>query len=347
MKLIHVKTSRPYDVVIGSGLLCDAGTYIGEVSKANRILLISDDNVYPIYGDEVKRTITEAGFSVTEYVIPHGEEHKNWMTLGKILEKAAECGLTREDLVVTLGGGVIGDIGGFAAAVYMRGIDFIQIPTTLLSAVDASVGGKTAIDLEHGKNLAGAFWQPALVLCDCDTLRTLPKEQFENGMAEVIKYGFISDESILETVEQDLNETDLSELVYKCLVIKRDMVEADERESGVRKLLNFGHTVGHAVEKQSGYSLGHGCCVSIGMVYETAMAERLGICDVGLSDRLATCLGKYNLPTSTEFDFATLVELMKMDKKNRGSKISVVLPIDYGKCRIEAFEPEEILTLLR
>ena len=339
---VTVRTSTAYDVVIGAGLLGQAGAYLRSCTAAQRVLLVSDRNVYRRYGAAVTQAM--AGFSVSPFVIEPGEGAKSMETLAKLLNAAAGHGLRRQDGIVALGGGVVGDLAGLAAALYMRGIPYVQMPTTLLSAVDASVGGKTAVDLPGGKNLAGAFWQPACVLCDCTALDTLPPGEFANGMAEVIKYGVIRDPEILSAAER--GATGLPRLIARCVAIKRDLVEADERDVGVRRLLNFGHTIGHALEKASGYTLGHGAAVAVGMVYATKLAEQAGLC-AGMSPRLSRCLEKYGLPVSPAYPWQTLVPLMELDKKNAGSRaVTMVLPLTWGQCQLVAFPPEELLARL-
>lgn len=292
-------------------------------------MLITDDTVEALYGESVKESLSNAGFIVGVHAFKHGEGSKNITTLAEILEDAAEHKLTRKDVFVALGGGVVGDITGFAASVYMRGVDFIQIPTTLLAAVDASVGGKTAVDLEHGKNLAGTFWQPRMVICDCEVMRRLPVELFHNGMAEVIKHGIIGDEVILSCIEQDETMDRLAWLIRRNVEIKGDIVELDEFESGKRKILNFGHTVAHAIEKTSHYRISHGIAVGTGMVYEARMAERLGICEGGVADRIERICRRYALFVAQEIS-ADFIDAMKLDKKNDGDQIVFALPERIG-----------------
>lgn len=340
-RIVRINASKSYDVIIGEALIENVGAHIRRITGAKRVLLVSDDIVYPLYGELVEKSLLCEGFQINSHIIPNGEASKNMNMLSELLETAAECNLTRQDIMIALGGGVIGDITGFAAAIYMRGIDFVQIPTTLLSAVDASVGGKTAVNLAHGKNLVGAFWQPILVLCDCSTFDSLPGEQFANGMAETIKYGIIRDESILVKAEKGIGVHDLPEIIEKCIEIKRDIVEADEREGSVRMLLNFGHTVGHAVEKMCNFEINHGYAVAIGMVYEAMLAERLGMC-FSLANRLENCLKKYDLPTSIDVSMEELIEFMKHDKKNRGDDIAFVLPRKCGNCEVRWLNSDEL-----
>lgn len=333
MSAVRVNASIAYDVCIGESLTDQVGILVASVKPTCKVLLVTDDRVDERYGSAVEERLQVAGFVVSKQVIPQGEQCKNLTTLELILEYAAEQQLTRNDLFVALGGGVIGDVTGFAASVYMRGIDFIQLPTTLLAAVDASVGGKTAVDLVHGKNLAGTFWQPRMVICDLDILRTLPTGIFHDGMAEVIKHGVIGDEAILTCIEQNKTLDQLNWLVQRNVEIKRDIVEKDERELGVRKILNFGHTVAHAIEKTSRYRVPHGIAVGTGMVYETRMAERLGICADGLAARIERICRRFDLFVEQRLD-AHMIHTMMLDKKNVGEQIVFALPVCIGSFKI-------------
>lgn len=333
MKTVKVKTSTEYDVLIGKKLLARAGELVSKVKKPCKAAIISDDKVFPLYGDTVKSSLEQNGYSVCSYVFENGEKSKNLETYGNILEFLAENKITRTDLIVALGGGVVGDIAGFCAATYLRGIDFVQIPTTLLAAVDSSVGGKTAIDLEQGKNLAGAFHQPILVICDTKTFDTLDKRQISCGYAEVIKYGMICDKELFSMLEK--SSPDYTTLAERCISIKRDIVENDEFDRGERKLLNFGHTLGHAVEKHSDFALTHGEAVAVGMMMISRIAENAGFAEENISARLNNVLLKYGLPTSYDIDADTLFDIVTGDKKVEGSTITPVIPQKTGKCVLE------------
>ena len=269
MKKISVKTSRSYEVLIERGSLAKSGEYIAQVTGSRKAAVITDDNVEKYHLPTVLDSMKKAGFECTVYAFPHGEQSKCLENLGNIFDFLCDSGITRSDIVVALGGGVVGDITGFAAASYLRGVDFVQIPTTLLAQVDSSVGGKTAIDIKGGKNLVGAFKQPALVICDSDTLKTLPEEVLSEGMGECIKYGMIRDEKLFELMEShDIATVDdiMDEMVYKCVDIKRQVVESDEFDRGERMILNFGHTLGHALEGWHKYTgISHGAGVAAGM----------------------------------------------------------------------------------
>ena len=273
LQSIPVRTAPPYKVLIGSGLLGRCGSLLRPVLPACRMAVISDSIVAPLYLNTVTDSLQTAGYGVCSYVFPAGEANKNFETLSGILEFLAEERLTRTDCIVALGGGVTGDMAGFAAGIYLRGIRCVQMPTTLLSAVDSSVGGKTAIDLRAGKNLAGVFLQPAAVLCDTDCLTSLPSEVFADGAAEAIKTGVLCDEDLFALFEQNTLTAASAEVIARCVAYKAGVVERDEKEQNERRLLNLGHTVGHAVEKCSGYSIAHGHAVAIGLAIIARAAE--------------------------------------------------------------------------
>lgn len=288
------------------------------------------------------KSLSDAGFETFKFVFPHGEKSKNISTFSSILEFLAESGLTRTDALVALGGGVVGDVAGFAAASYLRGIDFIQIPTTLLACVDSSVGGKTAIDLKAGKNLAGAFYQPKLVIADFETLSTLTDGIFADGMAEVIKYGVVFDKAFFEFLRDNEAKDNLEYVITRCVELKRDIVNADEKEKGVRALLNFGHTVGHAIEKCSGYKIPHGSAVAVGMVIISRAAYKCSFCDENYTDIIASLNKKYSLPVSTDFSASELSSAAMADKKRSGDKIKLIIPESLGNCVIKSVPTSEL-----
>ncbi|MBR3751586.1 MAG: 3-dehydroquinate synthase [Ruminiclostridium sp.] len=331
MTTVQVKASRAYEVKIGRGLLETLGHEAAGLVKGRSAAIVSDSNVAPLYLDRVKTSLEKAGFRTCAFVFPAGESSKNGETYLNLLEFLAENQITRSDTLVALGGGVVGDLTGFAAATFLRGVDFIQLPTTLLAAVDASVGGKTAIDLKNGKNLAGAFYQPRLVLCDLDTLDTLPDDIFADGCAEVIKYGMIGDESLLDLLGQKHFRDDPEEVVARCIASKRDLVEADEFDTGARQLLNLGHTIGHGIEACSGYGIPHGKAVAMGMTIITRAAIAQGMCPADSLGKLQKLLKQYGLPDATEYSAADLYEKTLSDKKRTGGTISLVVPIAWGK----------------
>ena len=316
-----------------------AGAEMKKLGLDGKALIISDNNVAPLYADTVRQSLAEGGFEVFEYTIPHGEESKNAESLIKILNFAAENKFIRSDSFVALGGGVVGDLCGFAAAVYMRGIHFVQLPTSLLAAVDSSVGGKTAIDLDSGKNLAGAFYQPEAVICDKDCFNTLPEEEFNNGMAEVIKYGMFCDAELLDKLSE---ENDIEQIVARCVEIKARVVSADEFEKGERAFLNFGHTVAHAVEVLSGYKTPHGSAVAIGMAVITKACIEKGICENQAYDKLIPLLEKYNLPYICPYVVDDIYAAALRDKKNANGKITLVLPTAKGESTLKKCSHEEL-----
>ncbi len=326
-------TSRTYDIQIGGGLSRCVGELCASVVTPCRALLLSDDTVSALYGDRVETSLSNAGFSVVRHIIPHGEPSKSAASLITLLEHMASEHLTRTDCLVALGGGVVGDLGGLAAALYLRGIRFVQIPTTLLAMVDASVGGKTAIDLAAGKNLAGAFHQPSLVICDPDLLSTLSPNIFADGMAEVIKYAFISDRALYNLLAND-KTADLSEMIRLCINDKRALVEADEHDHGARQLLNLGHTVGHAIETCSKFTVSHGRAVAAGMAIMARAAERLGVAVDGTAEALCALLRKYDLPTTCPFTVEELFAAAASDKKRTGGTITVVVPYGIADARL-------------
>ena len=321
-----------YDILIQAGLHTCVGERISRLHKPCRVLLLTDDVVEALYADTVTASLTSAGFSVVRHVIPHGEASKSGENLLSLLEKMATEQLTRSDLLVSLGGGVVGDLGGFTAAVYQRGIPFVQIPTTLLAMVDASVGGKTAIDLKAGKNLCGAFHQPLLVVCDTNCLNTLSPEIFSDGMAEVIKYAMISDAVLFDLLKK--GDPDMENVIRLCVEDKRALVEADETDKGVRQLLNLGHTVGHAIEVCSDFSISHGSAVAMGMVIITRAAVKTGVCTEDTLTSLQALLRRYDLPTECPFTTEQLYAVAISDKKRAGGSITLAVPYGVADTRL-------------
>lgn len=334
MRKIHVNVSKPYDVLIGNGLINELPGLIFPVCTSNRVAIVTDDIVAGLYLEKVEEELKERGFETGSFIFQNGEQSKNIDTLSDILEFLAENHIRRNDTLIALGGGVPGDITGLAAAIYMRGISVIQVPTTLLAAVDSSVGGKTAIDLKNGKNLAGAFWQPSMVVCDVGIIERLPDDIFAEGMAEVIKCNVIKDLPIIEWIGDGTICTHLEDVIYECIALKRDVVEQDEYDvKGIRNILNVGHTVAHAVEKLSGYTVSHGHAVGTGLVVESEMASRLSLCDEATIQKLKTAVDAYNLPVATPWSAEVMVDAMKSDKKNRDAQIVFELPYRLGECK--------------
>ena len=327
MKTISVCTpTKTYNVHIGAGLLGRAGELSVAAGLSGSAAIVTDDNVDRLCADRLERSLKAAGFSTGKFVFPAGERSKNTSTLVKLLSRKISYALGH---VFALGGGVVGDLAGLAAALSCAASSW-QIPTTLLAAVDSSVGGKTAVDLDAGKNLAGAFYQPDLVICDTDTLSTLPKSEFSNGMAEVIKYAAIRDKSLYNALRPPISN--LGAVIARCVEIKRDIVSADERDKGERQLLNFGHTFAHAIEKCSGYKIVHGSAVAIGMAMMTRACRARNICGGDCLEVLLDALDAYGLPAETGYDEDALFSALLSDKKRNHDRITLVVPRGPGRC---------------
>ena len=330
MSILKVKTdSGEYEVLIRKGASSDIGKKLKQIARGNKTAIITDDVVMPLYSDSIIGELSGCGFETCVYVLPHGEASKNGREYLKILEFLAESGLDRRDTVVALGGGVVGDIAGFAAATYLRGIDCVQIPTTLLSMTDSSVGGKTAIDLKAGKNLAGAFKQPKFVAIDTDFLETLPEAEIKNGLGELIKYAVIDGGEILTMLEDGFGKN-VQKIVEAAVDIKRRVVEADEKESGLRRILNFGHTPAHAAEKLSGFTLPHGVAVAAGVNVMLRASVRKADCPARDAQRIEKLCVKYGLPVAFEYTAKRLAEASAGDKKTEGEFINLVLADKIG-----------------
>lgn len=340
---VDVSDKSLSEIYIENGLLSKVGELTKTVLKGKKIALISDTNVYPLYGENIKNQLKNEGYKVFTYIFKAGEASKNTRELIKIVEFMAENELTREDGAVALGGGVCGDMVGFAASVFLRGIKFVQIPTSLLAQVDSSVGGKTAVDLPQGKNLCGAFHQPSLVIIDPDVLKTLSHHFFSDGMGEVIKYGCIKSASLFEKLESGDVKDNLTEIITECVSIKRQVVENDEKEHGERALLNFGHTCGHAIEKLWNFeTVSHGEAVAIGMVMITRAGENLGITEKGTTDRLIKVLEKNDLKISDTHTDKEIISAMNGDKKRTGTGIKFVMINKIGSSFINPIKYEDI-----
>ncbi len=346
MKTIHVTASRSYDILIERGILARAGEEIRKVCGAGEALIVSEDSVWPLYGETVLSSMKNAGFDVTSFTFPHGEQSKNLSVYAEILNALAARHISRKGLVVALGGGVTGDMAGFAAATYLRGIRFVQIPTTLLSQVDSSVGGKTAVDLPAGKNLVGAFCQPSLVLCDPHVLSTLPDPVFYDGCAEVIKAAMLKSHAFFEDLDKTPPREQLEHILEFCIAMKRAVVEEDEFDTGARQMLNLGHTFGHAVEAASSFSISHGCAVAIGMVMMTRAAVKKGYCKEAVLEQLIALLHKYHLPTEVPYPASALLDLVKSDKKTMGSTVTLIVPEKIGHCALVPIPAADVLDWL-
>ena len=347
MNTVHVNASRSYDVLIGKGILDTLGSHATKISRANKVCIVSDSNVWPLYGSKSESRLNKSGLETVSFVFPAGEESKNSDTYLNLLNFLAENQITRSDLIVALGGGVVGDLAGFAAATYLRGIPFIQVPTTLLAAVDSSVGGKTAIDLPAGKNLAGAFCQPALVLCDTDCLNTLPEDIFRDGCAEVIKYGILYDPELFRYLSQTGPAFDREKVITRCVELKRDVVAEDEFDTGSRMKLNLGHTFGHGVEKLSSFTVSHGKAVAIGMAIAAKASAKKGICTVAVQKDIFDILETFGLPVSCAYTAKDIADAARSDKKRSADALSLILPHAIGACMIHPVPISEIENFIK
>ena len=346
MRSITVHTSPAYSVQIGAGLLRQCGGLLREALPGQKTAVVTDSTVAPLYLSAVRESLQSAGFTVCSHIFSAGETSKNFDTLSGILEFLADERLTRTDSVIALGGGVTGDMAGFAAATYLRGVRYAQLPTTLLAAVDSSVGGKTAIDLKAGKNLAGAFLQPSAVLCDTDCLQSLPADVFADGAAEAIKTGILSDESLFALFERDALNVSPEEIIARCIAYKAGVVERDEREQNERRLLNLGHTVGHAIERRSQYAIPHGHAVAAGIAIIARAAERLGWTDEPIAGRVTRCLTRHHLPVDSDFTASELADAASADKKRSGDTITLVIPRRIGHCELKTVPVAELRAVI-
>ena len=332
MTTIHVAASRDYDVLVQPGLLDDAGAQIAQVLGTGRTAaIVAGETVAGLYAARLAASLTRAGFRAVTFPYPGGEHCKTLATYAALL-----------DFLAALGGGVTGDLAGFAAATYQRGIPFVQVPTTLLAAVDSSVGGKTAVNLASGKNQVGCFYQPSLVLCDPDTLHTLPPEEYRNGCAEVIKYAVLRSEPFFSELRTAPVSAQVEHVIATCVGMKRDLVAADEFDRGSRQLLNLGHSFGHAVEKCSDYAVPHGCGVAIGMAIIARAAAKRGICTEDTCAQIIALLRQYGLPTETDFTCDALTDAARSDKKIADGKLHLIVPERIGHCRIETIPAADI-----
>lgn len=338
MKTVAVHTGRPYEIIIGDGVLQQAAQQIQKIAPKSRIAVVTDDKVDALHSEKLTQIFAEAAIPICKFVFPNGEGSKNHSTLIDIYNFLSQNDITRADLLIAFGGGVVGDLCGFAAATYQRGVRYVQIPTTFLAAVDSSVGGKTGCNTDYGKNLVGAFWQPSLVLCDYSLFSTLEPDTFADGVAETIKYGAIRDKALFELLETQPIGPHLEDIIARCVTIKRDIVESDERDTAQRQLLNFGHTLGHAIERYYHYTITHGHAISIGMAWITLAAERAGLCLPGTRERLCALLQKYGLPTECDAHLDILCQIAAGDKKRSGSQITLALVQEIGQSRLHTIE---------
>ena len=341
MITIQVNASKTYDVHIGNGLLDQTGKYARETMGGEKVVIVTDDIVDGLYFSQVEDSMKQYGYQVLKFMIRNGEQSKNTKNYIALLNFLAQQKVTRSDCIVALGGGVPGDLSGFAAATYLRGISYMQIPTTLLAMVDSSVGGKTAIDLETGKNLAGAFYQPNVVVCDPQTLNSLPDHVFADVCAEVIKYGVILDEELFYWLRSPIIPQ-IERIIARCVKIKRDIVMQDEHDHGVRQLLNFGHTIGHAIEANSNFTVSHGSGVAIGMCIAAKISVSKGLCVKQCAEEIEELICAYHLPVRTGFTAQQLCLSALSDKKRSGSSINLILPERIGCCVIRSIPVDDL-----
>jgi len=343
---------RSYTIATGSGILKDIGKSLERFDFSKKAAIVSNPTVYDLYGKTLASSLSDSGFEIIEIILPDGEEYKNLSSVEKIYEQLLKTRFDRRSVMIALGGGVIGDITGYAASTYMRGIDFIQVPTTLLAQVDSSVGGKTGVNHTLGKNMIGTFWQPRLVWVDISTLHTLSHRNFLAGIAEIIKYGIIWDSAFFNFLEKkretllSLNPDDIIHIIRRSCEIKADVVSRDERETGLRAILNFGHTIGHAIETATGYTTFlHGEAVAIGMHVEAILAREAGLIGSDEVSRIQHLLKTFGLPTEIPagIDLAALFGAMKLDKKAVAGDVKFILPEQIGRVRIQGNIPEKVV----
>lgn len=346
---IEVATGKPYKVHIGHGLLDDVGKMLSTLHRPCQAMVVTDTNVAPLYLKRLSASLAEAGFCVLESIVPAGEASKSFAVLERLMNDWSLAGMHRSDLVIALGGGVVGDLAGFAASCYQRGIPFVQVPTTLLAAVDSSVGGKTAIDIAAGKNLVGAFYQPLAVYCDVDLIATMDDAFFADGVAESIKYGVLMDAALFDRLaENRLTKTapDLADIVTRCVGYKNQIVSDDEFEKGSRQLLNLGHTFAHAIEQLSDFNTSHGHAVTIGLAMMTRAAMRKGWCSARTAQRIELALAENALPMNTDYDTEAILDICRRDKKAGSSAITIVVPQAIGDCVLRTVNYDELRSLI-
>ena len=348
MKTLQVALGkRSYNIIIGQGMLSSAADYIAKVANPQRIMIVTDDTVKALHLAKLQKSLETTDIPIKVISFTPGEGSKNLQSVEKLYAEAFSFGMTRTDLVIALGGGVIGDLTGFFAATLLRGVAFVQIPTTLLSQVDSSVGGKTGVNVPAGKNLVGSFYQPKLVLIDTDTLQTLPDSIFADGMAEVIKYGCINNrelfESLLKAGGRKGVEAVLEEVIYTCCDAKRQVVEEDELDTGRRMILNFGHTMGHVIEKAYHFKdYTHGQAVSYGMILAARLGEALSVSPKGTANQIEAIAGKYHLPTNIQI-IGDWKKTILLDKKMQGKRLSCVLLSEIGKAVVYTMDAEQFV----
>lgn len=338
MKTTVTTSTGEYPVITGHGILKDFADLTQICREGTKAAVVTDDNVAPLWLDRLLSVLPDG---TLRYVIPHGEKSKNWTLAGELLEKLAADGFCRDDTLVALGGGVVGDITGFVASVYMRGVPYVQVPTTLLAAIDSSVGGKTAVDLKAGKNLAGRIYPPKAVVCDLDTLATLPRSEWKCGLGEAVKYAVLAGGEIFDIMESGAGAENLERLIDLCVGYKRKIVEADENEGGLRRLLNLGHTVGHAIEAESALGFPHGVCVAMGIKVIARASVSAGYLPKNEYLRISALLQKYGFP-ECPYPLRSVIMHAAHDKKISGGKINAVVIRGIGRCETVPMTLDEL-----
>ena len=330
---IKINASTPYEVVIEKGALCRIKDLLKD---GQRVLVVSDSNVMPIYGNRF--------VGAEKLTLKAGEKHKNLKTIQLILKTLQRLGFTRSDTVVGLGGGVVGDMAAFASSIYMRGIRYVACPTSLLAMIDSSVGGKTGVDFLGSKNMVGSFYQPSLVICDTDCLKTLPEREIKNGMGEAVKYAVLTGDE--EMLDDCLSENKAEKFIAKCVTAKKEIVEADEKDKGVRALLNLGHTFGHAIEKLSRFKIAHGVAVAMGIRVATKVAVGAKVTTLDNAEKIEALLDRYNMPKAVEYNKKDFIDAVWLDKKRTTDGINLVLPEKTGVCKTVYMTKQEVLKLI-
>ena len=343
MKTISVATHNPYDIIIDKGALNDISKYLlDKYPSPRKVCVITDSNVGTQYADQIVKNLQSASYDAFRIIFPSGEHSKNLTTYSNILEAMADSGLSKSDFILALGGGVVSDIAGFSAGTYMRGLDYVLVPTTLLAIIDSSVGGKTAVNLLSGKNLTGLFWSPTMVVVDPEVLDSVEDQKLQDGMVEALKSAVISDSGLVSHIENK----NLDYVIERCISIKKALVEVDEFDVGLRQLLSFGHTIGHGIEKISSYGISHGVAVAKGMVGESRAAFKLGYCKTDMSSELARILQGFGIDTSLNYDPQELYEHARVDKKIKDGTINMIIPEVIGKCttrRISLYDLQKFM----
>jgi len=348
MKRITVNLNKTYDILLGENLFSKIPKLIEPFCNNKKILVVTDSNVERLYGEKLVEELNKNGYKTFLFSFLAGEESKNNNTLFEILDFAFDSGLTRNDVFLSFGGGVVGDITGLSASLYMRGVTLIQVPTTLLSAVDSSIGGKTAVNMKSGKNIIGTFSQPSLVICDTNIIKNLPEDIFAEGLGEVVKYGVIKDKSILDVVKNGETKKNIDEIIEKCLNIKKGIVELDEFDNlGIRNMLNAGHTIGHAIEVESNFKIAHGEAVALGLVVESKIANKLGICGNTTMSEIEKAANTVIDVNKYEVKPEIIATLCLNDKKNKDSRIVFLLPKKIGELEEVSLSREDLTSLLK